>query len=116
MGEDNKDEECTSLGEHNKDEECDSSGVEDNHSDSLKGPVPKNEVTNLKDFKSGITAAPQTESLREAIPKPKGHSRLDYSRWDKVEDDSSEDDDDDDEDSQPQYRFRVKNIGVRSVK
>ncbi|RWR81905.1 protein unc-45 A [Cinnamomum micranthum f. kanehirae] len=29
----------------------------------------------------------------EAVPKPKGHSRLDYSRWDKVEDDSSEEED-----------------------
>ncbi|KAJ6305256.1 hypothetical protein OIU76_002482 [Salix suchowensis] len=54
----------------------------------------------------------------QAIPKPKGHSTLDYARWDRVEDDSSEDDDDDDEeeDSQPQYRFRVRTYGVRSVK
>ncbi|CAN6684275.1 unnamed protein product [Malus baccata var. baccata] len=54
----------------------------------------------------------------QAIPKPKGHSSLDYARWDRVEDDSSEDDDDDDddEDSQPQYRFRVKTVGVRPVK
>lgn len=34
-----------------------------------------------------------------------------------MEDDSSEDDDDDDEEeSQPQYRFRVKTVGVRPVK
>ncbi|XP_050226092.1 uncharacterized protein LOC126675491 [Mercurialis annua] len=54
----------------------------------------------------------------QAIPKPKGHSTLDYARWDRVEDDSSEDDDDDDdeEDSQPQFRFRVKTVGVRPVK
>ncbi|KAG8365244.1 hypothetical protein BUALT_Bualt18G0084100 [Buddleja alternifolia] len=56
----------------------------------------------------------------QTIPKPKGHSHLDYSRWDRVEDDSSEeeddDDDDDDDDSQPQYRFRVKTVGVRAVK
>ncbi|XP_065864964.1 uncharacterized protein [Euphorbia lathyris] len=54
----------------------------------------------------------------QTIPKPKGHSALDYARWDKVEDDSSEDDedDDDDEESQPQYRFRVRTVGVRSVK
>ncbi|WCJ37039.1 Tetratricopeptide repeat (TPR)-like superfamily protein [Euphorbia peplus] len=54
----------------------------------------------------------------QTIPKPKGHSALDYARWDNVEDDSSEDeeDDDDDEESQPQYRFRVKTVGVRSVK
>ncbi|XP_068655349.1 uncharacterized protein [Aristolochia californica] len=52
----------------------------------------------------------------ETIPKPKGHSRLDYSRWDEVEDDSSEDGEDEEEDSQPQYRFRVKTVGVRHVK
>lgn len=53
----------------------------------------------------------------QAIPKPKGHSALDYARWDKVEDDSSDDDDDDsEEESQPQYRFRVRTIGVQPVK
>ncbi|KAL9409909.1 hypothetical protein AB3S75_048184 [Citrus x aurantiifolia] len=53
----------------------------------------------------------------QAIPKPKGHSTLDYARWDRVEDDSSEDDDgDDEEESQPQYRFRVRTVGVRPVK
>ncbi|KAL2475896.1 Tetratricopeptide repeat (TPR)-like superfamily protein [Abeliophyllum distichum] len=54
----------------------------------------------------------------QAIPKPKGHSHLDYSRWDRVEDDSSdeEDDDPDEEDSQPQYRFRVRTVDVRAVK
>lgn len=52
----------------------------------------------------------------EAIPKPKGHSGLDYSKWDKVEDDSSDDDDDEEEDELPQYKFKVKTVGVRSVK
>ncbi|XP_048232574.1 sperm-associated antigen 1 isoform X2 [Ricinus communis] len=54
----------------------------------------------------------------QAIPKPKGHSALDYGRWDRVEDDSSEDDEDDDdeEQSQPKYRFRVRTVGVRPVK
>ncbi|KAK9155239.1 hypothetical protein Sjap_002719 [Stephania japonica] len=52
----------------------------------------------------------------EAIPKPKGHSNLDYSRWDRVEDDSSEDEEEEDEDSQPQYRFRVRTAGLRTVK
>ncbi|KAK4341752.1 hypothetical protein RND71_037568 [Anisodus tanguticus] len=66
-----------------------------------------------------IESPEQQSSSWEAIPQPKGHSRLDYSRWDKVEDESSEDDsddDDDEDDSQPQYRFRVKTIGVRAVK
>ena len=53
----------------------------------------------------------------QTIPKPKGHSTLDYARWDRVEDDSSEEeDDDDDEESQPQYRFRLRTVGVRPVK
>ncbi|XP_058089115.1 uncharacterized protein LOC131236041 [Magnolia sinica] len=52
---------------------------------------------------------PQAQSLEhsdlhpkgwEAIPKPKGHSGLDYSRWDRVEDDSSEEEDEE-EDVQP---------------
>lgn len=62
----------------------------------------------------------QQTSGWQTIPKPKGHSHLDYSRWDRVEDDSSEEDDgesdDDDDGSQPQYRFRVKTVGVRAVK
>lgn len=52
----------------------------------------------------------------EAIPKPKAHSGLDYSRWDRVEDDSSEEEEDDTEDKMPQYRFRVRTVGVRPVK
>lgn len=52
----------------------------------------------------------------EAIPKPKGHSGLDYSKWDSVEDDSSEDEDDDEEEELPQYKFKVKTVGVGSVK
>ncbi|MCD7465452.1 hypothetical protein HAX54_001356 [Datura stramonium] len=64
-----------------------------------------------------IGSSEQQSSSWEAIPQPKGHSRLDYSRWDRVEEESSEDDDDDDDDdAQPQYRFRVKTIGVRAVK
>lgn len=51
----------------------------------------------------------------EAIPKPKGHSGLDYSRWDRVENDSSEEEDDEEEEQQPQYRFRVRTVGVRPV-
>lgn len=58
----------------------------------------------------------QTSAGWQTIPKPKGHSNLDYSRWDRVEDDSSDEEDDDEEDSQPQYRFRVRTVGVRQVK
>ncbi|XP_059443176.1 uncharacterized protein LOC132175303 [Corylus avellana] len=74
-----------------------------------------------------VVVAPKMQSKKESfeqdpkgwqtIPKPKGHTTLDYARWDRVEDDSSEEeDDDDDEESQPQYRFRVRTIGVRPVK
>ncbi|KAI3980790.1 hypothetical protein MKX01_025355 [Papaver californicum] len=56
------------------------------------------------------------EKEDQAIAKPKGHSNLDYSRWDNVEDDSNDDDDsdedDDEEESQPQYRFRFKTVGI----
>ncbi|KAK3033124.1 hypothetical protein RJ639_036483 [Escallonia herrerae] len=63
-----------------------------------------------------LNESSEQQSVRQEIPKPKGHSRLDYSRWDKVEDGSSEDDDEDEEESQPQYRFRVRTVGVRPVK
>ncbi|KAF5200090.1 Tetratricopeptide repeat (TPR)-like superfamily protein [Thalictrum thalictroides] len=63
-----------------------------------------------------VLADPLFKGCKE-IPIPKGHSKLDYSRWDRVEDDSSEEDDEDDEeDSLPQYRFRVRTVGVRPVK
>ncbi|GFP87533.1 protein unc-45 homolog a [Phtheirospermum japonicum] len=61
----------------------------------------------------------QQSSGWQTIPKPKGHSNLDYSRWDSVQDDSSEeesDEGDNDDDCQPQYRFRVKTVGVKAVK
>ncbi|KAL3643184.1 hypothetical protein CASFOL_013999 [Castilleja foliolosa] len=61
----------------------------------------------------------QHSSGWQTIPKPKGHSNLDYSRWDSVQGDSSEEeseDDDDEDDRQPQYRFRVKTVGVKAVK
>lgn len=74
-----------------------------------------NEATSLDHTSKKPTV--QDSKGWQAIPKPKGHSTLDYARWDRVEDDSSEDDDDDDEEeSQPQYRFRVRTVGVRPVK
>lgn len=62
--------------------------------------------------------AEQHSKTWQSVPKPKGHTALNYARWDRIDDDSSddEDDDEDEEESQPQYRFRVKTIGVRSVK
>ncbi|XP_073302374.1 uncharacterized protein [Primulina huaijiensis] len=65
-----------------------------------------------------IQTKPNKQSGWQTIPKPKGHSNLDYSRWDSVEDDSTEEEEDEDEDevSKPQYRFRVKTVGVKAVK
>ncbi|KAL1559877.1 sperm-associated antigen 1-like [Salvia divinorum] len=63
-----------------------------------------------------------SSNFEDTIPKPKGYSQLDYSRWDRVQDDSSEEEDDgeredgDEDDSQPQYRFCVKTVGVKAVK
>lgn len=76
---------------------------------------PKTEVTTQT--KSVGKLSEEQSSGWQAIPKPKGHSQLDYSRWDRVEDESSEDDEEEDEDeSQPQYRFRVRTVGVHAVK
>ncbi|GMY33362.1 protein unc-45 homolog A [Fagus crenata] len=78
--------------------------------------------SNMESFKQDPKVQSNKESEQDpkgwqTIPKPKGHSTLDYARWDNVEDDSSEEDDDDDDDeSQPQCRFRVRTIGVRPVK
>lgn len=72
---------------------------------------PKNSTA-----KNGESTDQQSKGW-QTIPKPKGHSALDYARWDNVEDDSSEDDEEDeDEESLPQYRFRVRTVGVRPVK
>ncbi|KAL5579422.1 hypothetical protein UlMin_011864 [Ulmus minor] len=49
----------------------------------------------------------------QAIPKPKGHSTLDYGRWNRFEDD---DDGDDEEEDKPQDRFHVKIVAVRPMK
>lgn len=77
-------------------------------------------TTEVGDAQTAEKSSEQQSTSWEAIPQPKGHSRLDYSRWDRVEDESSEDDhdddDDDEEDSQPQFRLRFKTTGVRAVK
>lgn len=94
--------------------------VEEVIADEQEGQVervsPKAEVP--AENKSTDKLSEEKSSGWQAIPKPKGHSQLDYSRWDRVEDDSSEDDDneEDEDESPPQYRFRVKTVGVRAVK
>ncbi|XP_075523031.1 uncharacterized protein LOC142555821 isoform X2 [Primulina tabacum] len=98
------------VGESKKKEEdmIDAAGENENRNDITELGASRNHDIKKKSNK---------QSGWQAIPKPKGHSNLDYSRWDTVEDDSTEEDDEDeDEDSQPQYRFRVKTVGVKAVK
>lgn len=128
-----EDDECINevKQEGNEEEEQDNEKVEDHESrgnDATHDAAIENneERSNFEDVsltdeilpsENQITQPPsdQQSSGWRTIPKPKGHSHLDYSRWDRVQDDSSEEDDDDDN-SQPQYRFRVKTVGVRAVK
>lgn len=72
-------------------------------STSPTSPLPLNELaeTSLKGW--------------EAIPKPKGHTGLDYSRWDSIAGDISDDDDDEEEDSYPQYKFKLKTVGLKAM-
>lgn len=86
-----------------------------------KGEVvePKTPEVREQNIKEGPLSGKQSNGW-QAIPKPKGHSTLDYARWNTVENGSSEEEDDEDsddsDDSPPQYRFRVKTVGVRPVK
>lgn len=100
-------------------------GDKKNEPPSIKEGITFGEEDKKNEAPSISPQAPITQNLEdpdlhpkgwEAIPKPKGHSGLDYSRWDRVEDESSEEEDDDDEEQQPQYRFRVRTVGVRPVK
>ncbi|KAL1221483.1 Peptidyl-prolyl cis-trans isomerase FKBP62 [Cardamine amara subsp. amara] len=87
-----------------------------------KGEVVEPKIPEVREQNSkegGLLSEKQSNGW-QAIPKPKGHSTLDYARWDTVENNSSEEEDDEDsddsDDSPPQYRFRVKTVGVRPVK
>ncbi|EMS48489.1 hypothetical protein TRIUR3_07059 [Triticum urartu] len=89
------------------------------------GTIQKPKGHSELDHKEPLTEAPKVQvspslpskpECRGTIQKPKGHSGFDYSKWDKVEDDSSEDDEDDEEDDLPRYKFKVRTIGVRTVK
>lgn len=78
----------------------------------IQEPIQESPNSESSSSSSQGTSASHSKGW-DAIPKPKGHSGLDYSRWDKVESDSS--DDEEDEDSEPQYRFRLRTVGVRPV-
>lgn len=112
------DEEMTEFGSKN-----DAYGIaasEKNDHNKSESATPLTSVVSTQD--KGRQQTEQQSSGWQKIPKPKGHSQLDYSRWNSVEDGSSDDDDTDDDDddddvsSQPQYRFRVKTVGMRAVK
>lgn len=76
---------------------------------------PSEECLNLESSPSSSQDTSTNPKGWEAIPKPKGHSGLDYSRWDKVQIDSSDEEEEDDDDNGPQFRFRLRTVGVRPV-
>lgn len=86
----------------------------ENGKDKPANKYPEVPIVQPAKFQASASISPKPQGW-EAIPKPKGHSGLDYSQWDRVEHDSSEEDDDTEE-QQPQYRFRVRTVGVRPVK
>lgn len=49
-----------------------------------------------------------------AIPKPKGHTGVDYSRWSGLGDDVSSDEEEEEE--VPQYQYRLKNVGLSNFR
>ncbi|XP_073388589.1 70 kDa peptidyl-prolyl isomerase [Physcomitrium patens] len=49
-----------------------------------------------------------------AIPKPTGHTCVDYSRWSGLGDDISSDEEEAEE--QPQYAYRLKNVGLSNIR
>ncbi|KAA8527178.1 hypothetical protein F0562_008593 [Nyssa sinensis] len=114
--------------QRDEEEEQDEKEAEGGDKEAVDAAIMSDKKTEFERTTNAEVTTPQTRSIKEsseqnsngwqAIPKPKGHSHLDYSRWDRVEDESSEDEDDedDDEESQPRYRFRVRTVGVRPVK
>ncbi|XP_073152699.1 uncharacterized protein [Henckelia pumila] len=107
----NKVEEC-----ENQEKDMVDTAAGNEKSNEINNPIPSSELEASRNH--NIQKRSNKQSGWQTIPKPKGHSNLDYSRWDSVEDDSTEEeeDEDEDEDSQPQYRFRVKTVGVKAVK
>eukprot|EP00249_Psilotum_nudum_P006224 c19559_g1_i1 orf=190-465(+) len=53
----------------------------------------------------------------DAIPKPKGHSELNYSHWDALVSELSDEEEaeEEDENSLPQFKFRLKTVGLQTV-
>ena len=85
-------------------------------------PIPEgeDEAPEAEDPSSTSSGSSTNSSLKgwEAIPKPKGHSGLDYSRWDSMAGDISDGDDDEEDeedDSAPQFKFRLRTVGLKSI-
>eukprot|EP00250_Pteridium_aquilinum_P003453 c13765_g1_i1 orf=92-748(+) len=93
-------------------------------------PIPEGEDEMPEDANAQTSSASPTSPLLsaesdpplkgwEAIPKPKGHAGLDYSRWDSIAGGISDDDDDEDEDeeddSPPQFKFRLRTVGLQPM-
>lgn len=111
-----RDQGLENLGEEQKDDASSGSVQKDGHDTNLSNGFFAPQPTDNQQ-----SSDPHSKGW-EAIPKPQGHSRLDYSRWDRVADGSSEEDDDDDDDhsedeeNQPRYMFRVKTVDLRPFK
>eukprot|EP00249_Psilotum_nudum_P006225 c19559_g1_i3 orf=146-817(+) len=99
----------------------------------LLAPIPEAEdempaVEELKDSHS-MTSSSSAPSLLskatsasvirgwDAIPKPKGHSELNYSHWDALVSELSDEEEaeEEDENSLPQFKFRLKTVGLQTV-
>ncbi|CAM6103031.1 unnamed protein product [Calypogeia fissa] len=68
-----------------------------------------------REFESFMTIPPTADENNpqpvgwDAIPKPLGHSKVNYSRWDSLANDLSSDEEEG-EDDEPQYRYRFKAV------
>ncbi|XP_002965223.2 mitochondrial import receptor subunit TOM34 isoform X2 [Selaginella moellendorffii] len=87
-------------------EECPSSpAAEALHSFSPTTVLPNEQHKELEE-------AEKKKSGCGAVSKPKAHSTIDYSKWNNIGDD---DQSDEDEEEAPQYRYRLRTIGLRTA-
>ena len=85
-------------------------------------PIPEAENETPPDSPTRLHSQRKLPALAEppkpagwaAIPKPKGHTGVDYSRWSSLGDDISSDEED--EDQEPQYQYRLSNLGLSNFR
>lgn len=85
-------------------------------------PIPEAENETPPDSPTRLHSQRKLPALAEppkpagwaAIPKPKGHTGVDYSRWSSLGDDISSDEEDEDE--EPQYQYRLSNLGLSNFR